>query len=98
MTCSPEPYTSQGPISSVMDSSAGSGQSGPIIALSTRWQTFPYRLPEIHLYTRECDCHAPSNGMALLSPVVDRIWETGYHWFTIELEDRSEALMPRPFC
>jgi sugar phosphate isomerase/epimerase len=56
---------------------------------------FSDRLIEVHIYGREADRHYPITDMAPFEPIVDRILETSCRWWTIELEDRIEALSTR---
>ncbi len=53
------------------------------------------RLGQVHIYERETDRHIPPRDMSVLGPIVDRLLRTGCPWWTIELEDESEAATTR---
>ncbi|UCH42577.1 MAG: sugar phosphate isomerase/epimerase [Dehalococcoidales bacterium] len=53
------------------------------------------RLVEAHVYERELDRHYPPTDMAVLGPVIDFLLETGCRWWTLELDNYSEALDTR---
>lgn len=56
---------------------------------------FSARLVEVHMYEQETDRHYPPRDMNILGPVLDRLLETQCAWWTIELEDYTEALATR---
>lgn len=53
------------------------------------------RLCEVHIYGYEADRHYPIYDMAPFEPIVDRLLDTPCRWWTIELENRPDALSTR---
>jgi hypothetical protein len=53
---------------------------------------FESRLCEVHIYGWEADRHYPINDIEPMKPLLRRLLTTQCHWWTIELEDYSEAL------
>jgi len=53
------------------------------------------RLFEVHMYEREVGRHHPPQDMTILGSIVDRLLTTQCTWWTIELDDYSEALSTR---
>ncbi len=69
-------------------------QRGELTALDFV-EMFADRLCEVHVYEREADRHYPPPDMTVLAPIVDRLLATQCTWWTIELDDYSEALSTR---
>ncbi len=69
-------------------------QSGELTALDFV-KRFAERLTEAHVYERETDRHHPPHDMTTLGPVIDGLLATQCAWWTIELDDYSEALATR---
>jgi sugar phosphate isomerase/epimerase len=69
-------------------------QQGELTALHILG-AFAERLFEVHMYEREVDRHYPPQDMTILGPIVDRLLTTQCTWWTIELDDYSEALATR---
>jgi len=69
-------------------------QNGDLTALDFI-ETFAGRLFEVHMYERETDRHYPPQDMTILGPIVDRLLSTRCTWWTIELDDTTEALATR---
>jgi sugar phosphate isomerase/epimerase len=53
------------------------------------------RLVEVHMYERESDRHYAPKDMTVLGPIVDCLLTTQCTWWTIELDDCTEALKTR---
>jgi sugar phosphate isomerase/epimerase len=68
-----------------------SGESTPLDFL----ELVADRLWHAHIYGWETDRHHPPRDMAVLGPIVDRLLATHCTWWTIELDDRAEALATR---
>ena len=68
-----------------------SGELSPLDFL----ETVADRLWEVHMYEREADRHYPPTDMTILGPIVDRLLYTPCTWWTVELDDYSEALATR---
>ncbi|GEM_PF-793468 len=56
---------------------------------------FSDRLYEVHMYGKEEDRHYPVEDINHVRPVVDRLLTTNCVWWTIELDDYTEALNTR---
>lgn len=56
---------------------------------------FHERLYEVHMYAKEEDRHYPIEDIVQVSPVIDHLLRTGCSWWTIELDDRVEAMNTR---
>jgi sugar phosphate isomerase/epimerase len=69
-------------------------QEGELTALDVL-EAFSERLFEVHMYEREVGRHHPPQDMIVLGPIVDRLLTTKCTWWTIELDDYSEALSTR---
>jgi sugar phosphate isomerase/epimerase len=54
-----------------------------------------HRLHEVHVYGREADRHYPPRDMHLVGALLERALATNCAWWTIELDDRAEALATR---
>jgi sugar phosphate isomerase/epimerase len=74
--------------------SCRSVRSGRLTALDFV-ETFADRLFEVHMYEWEADRHYPPQDMTILGPIVDRLLATQCTWWTIELEDHTDALVTR---
>jgi sugar phosphate isomerase/epimerase len=69
-------------------------QEGELTALDVL-EAFSERLFEVHMYEREVGRHHPPQDMTVLGPIVDRLLTSKCTWWTIELDDYSEALSTR---
>lgn len=56
---------------------------------------FSERLYEVHMYGKEEDRHYPIEDINHVKPVIDRLLSTDCAWWTIELDDCTEALTTR---
>ncbi len=56
---------------------------------------FSDRLYEVHMYGKEEDRHYPIRDMESMGHIIDRLVTTRCNWWTIELDDYSEALDTR---
>jgi sugar phosphate isomerase/epimerase len=56
---------------------------------------FSKRLYEVHMYGKEEDRHYPIEDITHVKPVIDRLLTTDCAWWTIELDDYTEALKTR---
>lgn len=56
---------------------------------------FQERLYEAHMYAKEEDRHYPIADIAKVSRIIDSLMTTDCHWWTIELDDRVEAMSTR---
>lgn len=75
---------------------AGSEQvTGGKLSLSDVIGLFGACLVEVHFYEKEMDRHYPPQNMKMLGPMVDQLRGTACRWWTIELQDPSEALSTR---
>ena len=69
-------------------------RSGELTALDFL-ESVADRLYEVHMYEREEGRHYPPQDMTVLGPIVDRLLVTQCAWWTIELDEYSEALATR---
>jgi sugar phosphate isomerase/epimerase len=69
-------------------------QSGELTALDFV-EMVADRLFEVHMYDRETDRHHPPQDMTILGPIVNRLLTTQCTWWTIELDDYTEATATR---
>ena len=56
---------------------------------------FSPMLNEVHMYGKEEDRHYPIEDITVLREAIDHLTTTGCRWWTIELDDYSEALATR---